>query len=174
MAYAQSTPVPVGTQESGGVTEPEASAQSVESPTLTQPLAKAAQEQGVIRCLGVLEQLGNDLIGDNAFGANINIDDGHPDDRPVQAVLSIATQSSPTAIAIIDAAPVDNGCAPAFTLIRAWPRDCLEISKTLFNNFEYQGQMPGGVTRLTLGERLQALLMPLPSGCLSIRIEVAQ
>lgn len=135
-------------------------------------LTQTALQQGVLNCVGRINQVGN-FVGFGAqSGAVLMVPGGRPDERLISFSMEMPSDGAAAYIAATFAPNQINGCGAVYEAFVYWKQSCDALATTEYSGLKRIGLVKAAITILDGGTATKVFLMPAGSGCLSIKKEV--
>lgn len=135
-------------------------------------VAQAAQKNGVVNCLGRINQVSNFLVaGSQTSGAALLVSPQIPNERLASIAFEI---KSPQVLsyASADFAPLASTCGATYEAITHWQNSCKEVAKKGYAQLKIIRAIQSNILVLEGGPQLRVFLMPAGTGCVAIKKEV--
>lgn len=146
-----------------------------EPAVILNPITGAVQKQGVVNCLGLINQITDIYItGNQKSGVALAVSPQDPNSHLVS--ISLESQS-PTALSYTNAdfSPSPTGCGAVFESVIYWKMSCSDVASKVFGTLINKGVILTSISALQIpeGPQLRVYLMPAEKNrCISMRKEI--
>ena len=136
------------------------------------PIAQAAAQKGVRKCLMRMNQVTN-FVGANAkVGASLFVNDRNPDWKIASNSLAVRTSEQLTYVDAQYSPGPGNSCSAAYEAITYWNASCQIVANKIYGSFKPGKPLGQAISSLSGSKNLHVFLMPAGKGCVSIKKEV--
>ena len=135
-------------------------------------VTQAAVKQGALACASRINQVSNFLGFGPQAGALLMMPPSQPDQRLIPLAMEVPTETGSAYVSATFAPNQANGCGAAYDAVVYWPQKCEAVAAKQFASLKRAGQMKTNITVLDGGPATKVFLMPVGSGCVSIKKEV--
>lgn len=135
-------------------------------------ITQAVLQQGAVNCVARINQVSNYLGFGPQAGAVLMVPATQPDQRLLPIAMELPVEGSVAYVAATFAPNQANGCGAVYDAIVHWKQGCDVVASEQFGALKRIGQMKSAITVLDGGVATKVFLMPVGSGCLSIKKEV--
>jgi hypothetical protein len=139
------------------------------------PVTTAIQKQGVINCLGIINQVTDIFIsGNQKSGVALAVSPKNPNTHLVS--ISLESQS-PTTLSYTNSvfSPTPTGCGAVFESVIYWKMSCQDVASKVFGGLTNMGVILNSIAALQTpeGPQLRVYLMPAEKNrCITMRKEI--
>ena len=167
--------VPAPAQQAPPAAAPIAAPVATAAPAANTPYAIGAQRNGVIKCIGRINQVTAFLTANTSnSGMVLNAPGAEVNQKLVSTVIEAqASAGGPSFISASFAPGINNGeCSGTYDAVTFWPAGCAQVATTNFAAFKPTQPLSKTVVTLDGGPLVKVFLMPAGTGCVSIKKEV--
>ena len=158
-------------------TAPTAAPALIAAPALAAntPYAIGAQRNGVVKCIGRINQVTSFLTANTSnSGMVLNAPGAEVNQKLVSTVIEAQGAAGGASFVSASFAPgINNGeCSGTYDAVTYWPQGCAQVATASFAAFKPTQPLSKTVFTLDGGPLVKVFLMPAGTGCVSIKKEV--
>ena len=135
-------------------------------------ITQTVVQQGVLNCVGRIEQVTNFLGFSPQAGVVVMIPPSQPDQRMIPLAMEVEVNSGSAYVSAAFAPNQANGCGAVYDAVIYSPQKCDALASKEFAGFKKVGKLKKDIIVLDGGVASKVFLMPAGSGCVSIKKEV--
>jgi hypothetical protein len=135
-------------------------------------IAQTARNAGVVNCLGPVQEVTEFLTAKNKSGAFLFLPPADANRHLLSTSLEVQSGGASSYVGASVAPLPGGGCGALYEAVSYWANDCNDVASKVFTALPAGGKLGETITMLDGGANLRVFLMPVGSGCLSIKKEV--
>lgn len=138
------------------------------------PYAIGAQRNGVVKCIGRINQVTGFVTGSNAnSGMVLNSPNAEANQRIVSSVMEVEGGGTTGFVSTSFApGPGVNECSATYDAVTYWTASCAQVASANFAAFKFTRPLLKAISILESGQFAKVFLMPAGTGCVSIKKEM--